>query len=109
MHKFELAIAIALGALFTAFRVFPSGWCEPLPVRLIAGVFVVATTALYLFLVDDERKPKAGSVHGVLVGCAAGLVVAAIENGTVELYALLGLVGIILGYVGFRWLKHVPL
>jgi hypothetical protein len=109
MHRFELVVAAVFGAAFTAFRLFPGSWCEPFPVRLVAGVFVVATAMLYLWFVDDKRRPKAGAVHRVLVGGSAGLIVAAIANGTSELYALLALVGTIAGYIGFRWLKHVPL
>jgi hypothetical protein len=109
VHWFELAIAAFFGAVFTAFRVFPSSWGDPFAVRLTAGVFVVATAMLYLWFVDDERRPKAGALHRMLVAGSAGLLVAAITNGSGELYALLGLAGALAGYVGFRWLKHVPL
>ena len=109
MHWFEFAIAVVFGILFTAFRVFPGAWCEPISVRIVAGVFVVATGMVYLFLVDDERRPKASALHRMTVGSASALIVAAIANGSSALYALLGLIGAMAGYVGFRWLKHVPL
>jgi hypothetical protein len=109
MQWFELAIAALFGAAFTAFRLYPGTWCEPMPVRLIAGLFIVATAASYLFFVDDGRRPKVGPWHRVLVGAGTGLVVAAIASGSGELYALLGLAGAICGYLGFELLKHVPL
>jgi hypothetical protein len=109
MHWLELSIAAIFAALFTAFRILPGEWCEPVSVRLVAGVFAVATAMLYLWLVDDERRPKAGAVHRMLVGGLTGLVVSAIAAGGGELYALLGLLGAMSGYFGFRWLKHVPI
>lgn len=109
MYIFELIIAAIFGAIFTAFHLLPAEWCEPLSVRLAAGVFVVATAAFYLAFVDEERRPKGGAWHRITVGAIAGCIVAAISNGAMDLYALLALVGAMLGYVGFRWLKHVPM
>lgn len=109
MNWSMLGISAIFGAVFTAFHVFPARWCEPFPVRLAAGIFVVATAMSYLCFVDDERRPKAGALHRMLVGGSTGFVVAAIANGGGELYALLGLVGVMSGYVGFRWLKRVPI
>ena len=64
---------------------------------------------LYLWFVDDERRPKAGAWHRIIVGAGAGLIVSTIASGPSELYALLGMVGGMAGYIGFRWIKHVPL
>lgn len=105
----ELLLAAIFGALFTAFQFLSGQWCEPTLVRPVAGIFVVLTAVLYLYFVDDERRPLVGVWHRMLFGAAAGFVVAAISNGPSELYALLTLVGAMLGYVGFRWLKHVPI
>lgn len=109
MRWAELGLATILGALFTAFHFFPSSWCDPAPVRPLAGIFVVVTTMLYLYFVDDERRPIVGACHRILVGSAAGFVVAAISGGSGELYPALALVGALLGFIGFRWLKYVPL
>ena len=109
MHRFELAIAAVFGALFTAFYVVPGAWSEPTSVRLIAGSFVLATVVFYLYAVEDNRRVKVGAWHRIAVGGAAGAVIAAISQGGGELYVLLSLIGAMLGYVGFRWLKHVPL
>jgi len=109
MSRFELAIAVVFGALFTAFYVLPGAWCEPAAVRLLAGSFVLATAVFYLYAVEDNRRVKVGAWHRIAVGAAAGAVTAAISQGAGELYVLLILVGAMLGYVGFRWLKHVPL
>ncbi|TXI91250.1 MAG: hypothetical protein E6Q34_07495 [Burkholderiaceae bacterium] len=108
MRWFEFAFAMVYGLLFTAFHFLPGSWCEPLPIRVLAGVFVVATTAVYLFLVDDERRPLVGAWHRIFVGVVTGNVVAAISGSSGELYFLLTLVGAMLGFIGFRWLKHVP-
>lgn len=108
MRWVDLALAAIFGALFTAFQFLPGTWCDPAPVRPLAGIFVVVTTVLYLYFVDDTRHPV-GAWHRIAVGASAGLVVAAISNGVIELYPLLLLVGAMLGYVGFRWLKHVPI
>jgi hypothetical protein len=108
MHWLELSIAVVFAALFTGFQFFPGGWCEPLSVKLVAGVFVVVSAMLYLWFVDDERRPKAGARHRLVVGGSTGLIVAAIAGGQFELHALLALIGVASGYVGFRWLKHVP-
>lgn len=109
MRWFELALAMVLGATFTAFHFLPGPWCEPAAVRPLAGIFVVVGTMFYLYLVDDERRPVLGVWHGILFGAVAGVVVAAIASGAGELYALLVFVGAMLGWIGFRWLKHVPL
>ena len=109
MRWSELSLATVFGALFTAFYFLPGSWCDPAPVRPLAGAFVVVTAMFYLHFVDDERRPLVGAWHRILVGSAAGVIVAAISNGSGELYALLALVGAMLGYIGFRWLKHVPL
>jgi len=109
MRWLELSCAIVCGALFTAFRFFPGGWCEPLSVRLCAAIFVAVTGAFYLWLVDEERRPKVGSIHRIMVGSSVGLVAAAIVGGPFELFGLLAVSGALLGYIGFRWLKHVPL
>jgi len=109
MRWAELALVTVLGALFTAFYFLPGSWCEPAPVRPLAEILVVVTTMFYLHFVDDERRPTVGALHRMFVGSAAGVIVAAISSGSGELFALLALVGAMLGYVGFRWLKHVPL
>lgn len=109
MHRAELGLAAILGALFTAFNFLPGSWSDPTPVRLLAGIFVVVATMFYLHLVDDDRRPLVGAWHRILVGSAAGITVAAIAGASVALYGLLALVGAVLGYIGFRWLKHLPL
>lgn len=109
MHWSELTFAAMGAVFFIAFYFFPGSWCEPISVRFFAGTFVVITSMLYLWFVDDERRPKAGAWHRIIVGAAAGLIVSAIAAGRSELYALLGIVGGMAGYIGFRWLKHVPL
>ena len=109
MHWSALLCAAVTAMAFVAFQFFPGHWCEPVAVRLAAGAFVVITSMLYLWFVDDARRPKAGAWHRILVGSIAGVVVSAIAGGPAVLYALLALVGGITGYVGFRWLKHVPL
>lgn len=105
----EVALAAIFGALFTAFYFLPGSWCDPAPVRPLAGIFIVVATMFYLYFVDDERRPLVGTWHRILVGSVAGVIVAAISSGSSELHVLLALVGAMLGYVGFRWLKHVPL
>lgn len=109
MHWSELAVAAFGAAVFTAFYFFPGDWCEPMSVRFIVGAFIVITGAFYLWLVDDERRPKASAAHRIIIGSSVGLVVAAVAGGQSDLYGLLAMVGGILGYIGFRWLKHVPL
>ena len=109
MHWSALLCAAVTAMAFVAFQFFPGRWCEPVSVRLAVGAFVVITSMLYLWFVDDARRPKARAWHRVLVGCVAGVVVSAIAGGPAVLYALLALVGGMAGYVGFRWLKHVPL
>lgn len=109
MHWSELAFSAIAAAFFIAFRFFPGDWCEPPSIRFFAGAFIVITGMFYLGFVDDERRPKAGAWHRIIVGTSVGLIVAAIAGGTGDLYALLGMVGGMLGYIGFRWLKHVPL
>ncbi len=109
MRRAELGLAAILGALFTAFNFLPGSWSDPAPVRLLAGIFVVVATMFYLHLVDDDRRPLVGAWHRILVGSAAGITVAAIAGASVALYVLLALVGAVLGYIGFRWLKHLPL
>ncbi|MFZ6800499.1 hypothetical protein [Undibacterium sp. Di24W] len=108
MRWFELALATVLGAIFTAFHFLPGPWCDPAPVRPLAGIFVVVLTMFYLYLVDDERRPLVGVWHRIGVGSVACVIVAAIASGSCELYALFAFVGALLGLIGFRWLKHVP-
>ena len=109
MHWIALAYAAGVAAVFVLFQFFPGYWCEPVSVRLGAGLFVVIICALYLWLVDDERRPKAGAWHRILVGATAWLLLALIAGGPPELYPLLGLLGGVAGYLGFRWLRHLPL
>lgn len=109
MLWFELTLAFVLAAIFTAFHFLSGSWCEPVSVRLVAGAFVVVTGIFYLGLFDDERRPKVGVLHRIIVGGAVGLVVAAIAQGSSDLYFLLLLVGVMLGYIGCRWVKHVPM
>lgn len=108
MRWFELALATMFGALFTAFHFLPGPWCDPAPVRPIAGIFVLVVTMFYLHLVDDERRPVVGAWHRIGVGAVAGVVLTAISGGSGELYILLAFIGAILGFIGFRWLKHIP-
>jgi hypothetical protein len=108
MRWIEFAFAAISSALFIAFHFLPGSWCGPAPVRPLAGVFIIVTAMLYLNFVDDERRTKVGSWHRILVGSTTGVIVAVISHGSAELYVLLALVGAMLGYVGFRWLKHVP-
>nr|WP_315467376.1 hypothetical protein [uncultured Undibacterium sp.] len=108
MRWFELTLVTVMGAIFTAFHFLPGPWCDPAPVRPLAGIFVVVVTMLYLYLVDDERRPLVGAWHRIGAGSVAGLILAAIASGSGELYALLAFVGALLGFIGFRWLKHVP-
>jgi len=84
MRWAEFALATVFGALFTAFYFLTGSWFQPAPVRPLAGVLVVVATMFYLYFVDDERRPMAGTLHRMLVGAMHG-------------------------YVGFRWLKHVSL
>nr|WP_314861975.1 hypothetical protein [uncultured Undibacterium sp.] len=109
MRWFELTIATVFGALFIAFHFLSGPRCDPAPVRPLAGIFVVVVTMFYLHLVDDERRPLVGTWYRICVGSVAGVIVAAIASGTGELYALLAFVGALLGFIGFRWLKHFPL
>jgi hypothetical protein len=104
-----LGFASLCSALFVAFYFFPGSWCEPRQVKFLGGAFVVVTGALYLWFVDDERRPMAGTLHRILIGTSVGVVVAAIAGGPFELFGLLSICGAVLGYIGFRWLKHVPL
>ena len=73
MRWFELALATIFGALFTAFHFLPGSWCDPTPVRPIAGIFVLVVTMFYLYLVDDERRPVVGAWHRIGVGAVAGV------------------------------------
>nr|WP_315485665.1 hypothetical protein [uncultured Undibacterium sp.] len=109
MRWFELTIATVFGALFIAFHFLSGPWCDPAPVRPLAGIFVVVVTMFYLHLVDDERRPLVGAWHRICVGAVAGVNVAAIASGSGAMYVLLAFVGAMLGFIGFRWLKHVPL
>lgn len=109
MRWFELTLATVMGAIFIAFHFLPRSWCDPAPVRPLAGIFVVMVTIFYLYLVDDERRPLVGAWHRIGVGSVAGVIVAAIAGGSGELYAVLAFVGAMLGFIGFRWLKDVPL
>lgn len=109
MVWFELTLAFVFASLFMAFHFLSGSWCEPVSVKLVAGAFVVVAGMFYLWLVDDEHRPKVGALHRIIVGGAVGLVVAAIAQGSTELYVLLMLVGVMLGYIGCRWVKHVPM
>jgi hypothetical protein len=55
MRWIELALATVMGAIFTAFHFLLGPWCDPAPVRPLAGIFVVMVTMFYLPL-DDERR-----------------------------------------------------
>lgn len=109
MRWFELAIAAIFASLFTASHLLPVAWCEPFPVRLFAGIFAVVTGAMYLCLVDDERRPRADAMHRMVVGAGTGVVVATISRGDLELHVLLALAGAMAGWIGFRWFRHVSL
>ena len=109
MRWTELGLSALWGSLFTAFYFLTGSWCEPAPVCPLSGIFVVAATMFYLNFVDDERRPLVGAWRRIFVGATAGIIVAAISSGSGELYALLALGGAMLGYIGFRWLTHVPL
>jgi drug/metabolite transporter superfamily protein YnfA len=109
MRWFALFVAAVCGVAFVAFYLLPGRWSEPLPIRLFAGVFIVVTAMVYLWFVEEERPLRVGPWHRGLVGALAGIAVAAIGSGSGELFALLALVGAASGFIGFRWLKHVPL
>jgi len=109
MHWFKLILSTVFGALFTAFHFLPGSWCDPAPVRPFAGICVVVVTMSYLHLVDDERRPLVGVWHRIIVGSVAGVIVAAIASGSGAMYVLLAFVGAMLGFIGFRWLRHVPI
>lgn len=105
----ELGFAVLTAVMVIAFRVSPTEFTSLSQVRLLAGALIVLTAMFYLYFVDDKRKPLAGAGHRVVVGSTTGFVIALLVGGTFELYGLLVLVGALLGYIGFRWLKHVPL
>lgn len=109
MHWPELAFAALTAALVVVFRLLPIDWVDSFQIKFIAGTLIVLVAMFYLYFVDDERRPKAGAWHRIAVGAATGFVVALLVRGTFELYGLLVLGGALLGYFGFRWLKHVPL
>jgi hypothetical protein len=109
MGWFALGLAAAMAAFFVAFQFLPGAWCEPLSVRVMAGLFIVLTAAFYLRLVDTDRGAKPGALHRMLVGGSAGLVVAAIAAGSGELHAALAIIGALLGLGGMRWIDHLRL
>ena len=108
-HWSALLMASATASALSAYWIFPGDWCNSFSVRTAFGFFVCITSVLYIWFVDDERRPLAGTAHRVLVGGLTGIVLAVIAGGPSVLYALLVLVGAMLGYVGFRWLKHLPI
>lgn len=104
----ELGFAVVVAVVFVLFHFgIPADLENIRQIRILSGIVLVVSAALYLHLVDDERRPKVNSLHRMIVGCVTGLLVALIAQGSFELYALLGLVGLMLGYIGFRWLKHL--
>jgi hypothetical protein len=108
-HWSALLVACATAAALSAYWIFPGDWCDSLSVRTAFGLLMGITAMLYIWFVDDERRPLAGTAHRVLVGGLTGVVLAAIAGGPGMLYALLAVLGAMLGYVGFRWLKHLPI
>lgn len=108
-HWSALVMASATASALSAYWIFPGDWCDSFSARTAFGIFVCITSMLYIWFVDDERRPLAGTAHRLLVGGLTGFVLAVIVGGPDVLYALLVLVGAMLGYVGFRWLKHLPI
>ena len=108
MYRNELFIAIFFGAFITitCFIEYFSFCADNdllSKIRIIFASFVTIVAILYLWIVDDKRRPLASTWHRIRVGVGAGITVAAICNGPIELYILLVIIGAILGYFGCQW------
>ena len=100
MRCIEFGFALLLSGIYIALQVIPHGWRESSSVQCGAAIFVFLVCAGYLVLVDDERKPKAGTTHRLIFGVFCGLTIAGIYNSQANGYALGALMCCILGNVG---------
>lgn len=98
------------GLYLVAYSFAPSTWdlspdfLKAAACFLIFGLFVgvVAVT-------DSEHKSKAPSTWlRVCLGALSGAFIAAVLAPSVESIALGLLVGVMLGYAGILWVKHLP-
>lgn len=106
-HLVEVAIAFVFGAIWSALLLIPSVFRQFPKWSGALSIFVFCVLAVYIAIIDDERRPTKSHTFRIVVGVLAGVTIAAINQLQIESYFVGAFVGGLLGWVGNFWIKYL--
>lgn len=106
-HLAEVAIAFAFGAIWFASLLIPSVFTQSPKWSGALSIFVFCVFAVYIAIIDVERRPTKSHTFRIVVGVLAGVTIAAINQLQIESYFVGAVVGGLLGWFGNFWTKHL--
>lgn len=106
-HLAEIAIAFAFGAIWFASLLVPGVFTQFPKWSGALSIFAFCVFAVYIVIIDDERRPTKSPAFRIMVGVLAGVTIAAINQLEIEGYFIGAFAGGLLGWFGILWAKHL--